>query len=678
MNKYNNPRLLNTVVSGTGMKNPVRPHVIIGSEKNGFIRGDLMDANAVKETVAEEVAERIDADLNLSEEIDTKVRQAVDDLVDGAPEVLDTLKELSEAIGDDENFITTVSGKIADIEDLLPEVYNINGHEYVDLGLPSGTLWATCNVGASSPEEYGNYYMYGMGNKTYDAADTPYDGTEDTFDLSVDTARQVMGGAWCMPTVAQMEELIDNTTCQWIEDYQGSGINGVLITATNGAVLFLPAAGYLYEGYQDDVMAAGYYWSSSSDRSTIAYILYFDNSEYSTNNQDRKAGYPVRGVINPEDVNKTFVPVASKDEVQINEKVVAAALNDLNQRKVDAEVGKTLSSNDFTDACKSKLNSIASGAEVNVQADWNVTSTSSDAYIKNKPTVVTQSQVTQQINQLSNTINSNIQDLTTALEDDEYVLAQAITTLNTKLREANIEIEDLKQEMDIDDLTHIDQYDEHKLMSLVQGTNNRHLLTTTYLGNKLIIGNVEFFTDNMAHQITAIATTNVDLDAWSLDHTRSHTDGEVNTYVAFYGWNNPPEYSGLEEGVWTDWKKLYMTHKDAQDMYSNITVTRNTMSNNTFDDIFEITDPDELNYIVTNWNPVVWITQGSNAPFGQKYPFMQAQFMSDGDIFTVITTRLASATHSFEMKYKTAAISGDTVTWDSDWTYIHGSAPILA
>ena len=113
MNKYNNPRLLNTVVSGTGMKNPVRPHVIIGSEKNGFIRGDLMDANAVKDTVAEEVAERIDADLNLSEEIDTKVRQAVDDLVDGAPEVLDTLKELSEAIGDDANFVTTITEEIA-------------------------------------------------------------------------------------------------------------------------------------------------------------------------------------------------------------------------------------------------------------------------------------------------------------------------------------------------------------------------------------------------------------------------------------------------------------------------------------------------------------------------------------------------------------------------------------
>jgi len=261
MNKYNNPRLLNTVVSGTGMKNPVRPHVIIGSEKNGFIRGDLMDANAVKEAVAKEVAERIDADLNLSEEIDTKVRQAVDDLVDGAPEVLDTLKELSEALGDDANFVTTITEEIAskvdkvegkglstndyttaekqklagiatgaeanvqsdwnvtnssndafiknkptklsqfendvpyttqdyitdnfetktrvtelkqaikekidNIESVLP-MPDANGHAYVDLGLPSGTLWATMNVGAESNRQYGNQYMYGKGSTQYE------------------------------------------------------------------------------------------------------------------------------------------------------------------------------------------------------------------------------------------------------------------------------------------------------------------------------------------------------------------------------------------------------------------------------------------------------------------------------------------------------------------------------
>lgn len=78
MNKYNNPRLLNTVVSGTGMKNPVRPHVIIGSEENGFIRGDLMDANAIQEQIVTEIAAREHGDEELTEYIDEKVQQAVE------------------------------------------------------------------------------------------------------------------------------------------------------------------------------------------------------------------------------------------------------------------------------------------------------------------------------------------------------------------------------------------------------------------------------------------------------------------------------------------------------------------------------------------------------------------------------------------------------------------------
>ena len=72
MNKYNNPRLTNTTIAGSGMKHPVRPHVILGDTKNGYIQGDLMDANAVKDII--------------------------NDIVDGAPEALDTLKEVAENI----------------------------------------------------------------------------------------------------------------------------------------------------------------------------------------------------------------------------------------------------------------------------------------------------------------------------------------------------------------------------------------------------------------------------------------------------------------------------------------------------------------------------------------------------------------------------------------------------
>lgn len=89
MSKYFNPRLLNAVIAGTGMRNPVRPHVILGSEDGEFVRGDLMDANAIQEFI----------------------NQKISDLVNDAPEALDTLKELSNALNDDSNFATVILNK---------------------------------------------------------------------------------------------------------------------------------------------------------------------------------------------------------------------------------------------------------------------------------------------------------------------------------------------------------------------------------------------------------------------------------------------------------------------------------------------------------------------------------------------------------------------------------------
>lgn len=198
-----------------------------------------------------------------------------------------------------ENGVITVNNVQHDLHVALtvsPPI-NANGHEYVDLGLPSGTLWATMNVGASSSTEYGNYYMYGMGAKTYDSTDTPYDGIEDPLDLTKDTARQTWGGDWHMPTKAQMEELIDNTTEQWITDYNGSGIKGSLFTATNGAVLFIPAAGYWLNGIQNNVGNNGNYWGSSPYGSKYAYILNFYNGGKGVSDYGRKYGYSVRPVI---------------------------------------------------------------------------------------------------------------------------------------------------------------------------------------------------------------------------------------------------------------------------------------------------------------------------------------------------------------------------------------------
>lgn len=89
MNKYNNPRLLNAVVSGTGMKHPIQPHVVVGDVSNGFIRGDLMDANAIVDLV------------NSGDVIDQEtIRQAVAEVIGTAPENLDTLGEVAETLTD--------------------------------------------------------------------------------------------------------------------------------------------------------------------------------------------------------------------------------------------------------------------------------------------------------------------------------------------------------------------------------------------------------------------------------------------------------------------------------------------------------------------------------------------------------------------------------------------------
>lgn len=173
---------------------------------------------------------------------------------------------------------------------------NNNGHEYVDLGLPSGTLWATMNVGATSPTEYGNYYMYGMGSKTFDSTDTPYDGTENPLDLSKDTARQTWGGDWHMPTKTQMEELVANTNNEWTTV---NNVNGYKFTSKTDSskYIFLPAAGDWGYGSQYDVGSRGYYWSSTPRDSSRANDLYFLSGDGSVSDYYRRYGYSVRPVI---------------------------------------------------------------------------------------------------------------------------------------------------------------------------------------------------------------------------------------------------------------------------------------------------------------------------------------------------------------------------------------------
>jgi uncharacterized protein (TIGR02145 family) len=174
-----------------------------------------------------------------------------------------------------------------------------NGYEYVDLGLPSGTLWAKCNVGASSETDYGNYYKYGEGIIQYDGSANYYRGGENPLSPSVDTVTNVMGGQWHMPTKTQYEELINNTTFSWTTI---NSIKGGKFTATNGNYIFLPAGGY-YEGgssNNNSINKRGGYWSSTPYPGlSQAYYLFF-SYEMSDNlgigHYNRNQGYNVRGV----------------------------------------------------------------------------------------------------------------------------------------------------------------------------------------------------------------------------------------------------------------------------------------------------------------------------------------------------------------------------------------------
>jgi hypothetical protein len=139
------------------------------------------------------------------------------------------------------------------------------GHEWVDLGLPSGLKWATCNVGASSPEEYGDYFAWGETSpKSSYTLDNSVSWGESWGDISGeldhDAARANWGGRWRMPTRTEFQELIEN--CEWAWSTR-NGCKGYVVTSKqNGNTIFLPAAGSRYESQFDRDGVDGYYWTS--------------------------------------------------------------------------------------------------------------------------------------------------------------------------------------------------------------------------------------------------------------------------------------------------------------------------------------------------------------------------------------------------------------------------------
>ena len=188
---------------------------------------------------------------------------------------------------------------------------NHKGHEFVNLGLPSGTLWATCNVGATSPEQAGLYFAWG--ETTGYTADQVKNGEHSFSDLSYksryvasinanlnigqDAARSYMGGKWRIPTYDEFQELIDNCDGVWTENYNGTGVKGSIFTSrVNGNSGFFPAAGYCDGSSVISVGSYGYYWSASGGALSLAWYLRFGSGYQGLNGYYRYYGYPVRGV----------------------------------------------------------------------------------------------------------------------------------------------------------------------------------------------------------------------------------------------------------------------------------------------------------------------------------------------------------------------------------------------
>ena len=166
------------------------------------------------------------------------------------------------------------------------------GHEFIDLGLPSGTLWAKCNIGAKEETDFGKYFQFGQ-FKTYEKTFENYEPME------VDTVEAIWYNGWKTPTKEQFQELLENTIGIWVTINDVKGYK-FISKCHKTRYVFFPAAGDCYNGSVENVGDYGLYWSSSLNSSNVqaAYDLLFGNGlVYWQDYNNRYNGFPVRGVV---------------------------------------------------------------------------------------------------------------------------------------------------------------------------------------------------------------------------------------------------------------------------------------------------------------------------------------------------------------------------------------------
>ena len=220
---------------------------------------------------------------------------------------INLLSDLSNSDTDDMQLQTKSVNNHADAQNMI--IYAIlNNHAFVNLGLPSGTLWAACNVGAKDDANPGKYFSWNNLRSNTDGKFEQLDidgvncpSPNETLSVNNDAARINMGGRWHMPTIEQLQELYRNTTKEYIEDSEQHRY-GVLLTGPNGNSIFLPETGFMddtgiCDGWESMILSN----TSGDDAGDVCYGYFDVNFEGVANDLNYGYGAPTRGVIDKKD-----------------------------------------------------------------------------------------------------------------------------------------------------------------------------------------------------------------------------------------------------------------------------------------------------------------------------------------------------------------------------------------